>query len=296
MKCIVCHHNSCSFWFKHEKNFDIFLCDKCGSGFVYPPPSLEFLENFYHSQENSMTDPLENVSAVENYKSVLLEEEEYPNSTLDARSMLSEIKTLTKNTKFLDVGAGYGWFTREALQANFECTALEPNEKTREIFRLMNNFNPLPSLLDQSFAKKNADSFDVVLLSQVVEHLPLDTNPIALINNVLTKNGICAVAVPRFRSLVSIIQGKKDMFITPPEHLNFFTVKGLVELFENNGFELIKASTISRFDKNKLRSKFGTLYLIPWLILRGFLKVSDWLTRGIIINAYFRKISEIKLD
>ena len=49
----------------------------------------------------------------------------------------------------------------------------------------------------------------------------------ANLSAILVPDGIVAVAVPHFGSLLSRLQGKKDMFICPPEHLNFFSRRGL---------------------------------------------------------------------
>ncbi len=80
----------------------------------------------------------------------------------------------------------------------------------------------LNQIFDEEIAKKFENYFDVVLLSQVLEHLPNPKFAVEKIRKVLKQDGICVIAVPHFGSFVSKIQRRNDMFITPPEHINFF--------------------------------------------------------------------------
>ncbi len=154
------------------------------------------------------------------------------------------------------MGCGFGFFTNEALKKGFECTAIEAGGNNCDIFEKMNGFRPIQAVLNQQFVEENAGSFDVILLSQVLEHIPDPVEAVVGINRLLKPNGLCIVAVPHFGSLVSFFQGKRDMFICPPEHLSFFSAYGLKSLFLRNGLDCIEFHTVSRFDKKKVHTKF----------------------------------------
>ena len=141
------------------------------------------------------------------------------------------------------------------------------------------------------YFKPNLNKFDIVLLSQVLEHIPSPQSAIRNIRSVLKAGGICVIAVPHFGSLVSKIQGIKDMFITPPEHLNFFSLTGLNQAFKNNGFSVLMSHTVSRYDRNKLKNHIKPPFLskLAYRLIASGLHISDVVNRGMFINSYFKK-------
>ena len=90
----------------------------------------------------------------------------------------------------------------------------------------------IAGMLTRNFVQANPGSFDVVLMSQVLEHITDLESTLDYLRDLLAPNGIAAIAVPHFGSWLSRLQGKKDMFIVPPEHLNFFSRAGLTALFD----------------------------------------------------------------
>jgi SAM-dependent methyltransferase len=298
--CAICGNEKAIFWYKKNsaidgRSYDISKCDFCNSGFVYPPPTDEYLKEFYSGEMNSHGGLLVGNDLDAHYKSALQSEKEFPNSTIDANRIASFAKKYANGKDFLDIGAGYGFFTRAAKSQGFNCVAIEAGSNNCKIFELMNGFDPINSVLDDRFADANESSFDVVLLSQVLEHIPNPLNAARQISRVLKKDGLCIIAVPHFGSLVSKFQGKNDMFITPPEHVNLFSTQGLCKLFERCGFSLIKTHTISRYDRNKLADKIKP-HLLSTGIYGGIslmLNISDLLKKGMFINSYFRKNKDL---
>ena len=289
--CVSCGHDHCNYWFTRKTpfgRFDINRCSKCRSAFVYPRPDRLAIESFYRDHSYRHDD---NQSPEERLAQLNESEKIYPNSTLDAERMISHCKRLSRGLRFLDVGAGYGYFSHSALAQGFQVQALEPNRFEREVFGLMNHFAPQSSMLGPEFVAANKCSFDVLLLSQVLEHVLNVDETVGSFNDLLVDGGVVAVAVPHFRSLISRLQGRNDMFILPPEHLNYFTVKGLRELFERHGFQVLATETISRFDPRKFKRKFrfGFFSVIFSIILESVLRVADKANLGMYINIYLRK-------
>jgi SAM-dependent methyltransferase len=267
-------------------------CRSCKSAFIAPIPTEDYLNAYYASSVNAVERFLGSESDAENFQQVLDGERRFPNSTVDAARIAQRLRELTRERerRALDVGCGHGFFSRALREAGFDVTAIELNEKSRAIFKLMNGFDALNVPFDARFAEQNTENFDIILLSQVLEHLPMDTDPIGTIERILSPGGICVIAVPHFRSFVSRLQGRRDMFICPPEHLNFFTIEGLENLFGRRGFRTLRTETISRFDKDRMTAKFKALAPLVLPALSAFLKLSDTLDKGLFINSYFQKI------
>jgi SAM-dependent methyltransferase len=295
--CPFCKDNSSKFWFLKKIKadsghtpYEIYRCKSCSSAYVYPLPTEEFLNIFYNELQ-----PLASITPgnriEDTIELIYSSEKSYPNTTLDARRIIEKCKKYSSGSRFLDVGAGFGLFTREAIKLGFECTAIEASRNNCDIFEAINGFKPNNQLLDFEFANSHQEKFDVVLLSQVLEHIPEPEHAVKLIQKILKKDGVCAVAVPHFGSFVSKFQGTKDMFITPPEHLNFFSIQGLNKLFIRNNFTVISTQTISRYDLNKLTTsiKSKLIALCAFNTLLFFFFISDILNKGMFINSFFRK-------
>jgi 2-polyprenyl-3-methyl-5-hydroxy-6-metoxy-1,4-benzoquinol methylase len=257
---------------------------------VFPVPSEEELHQFYTGTQSALESSLRASGALDQYDQAIQEEEDFPNSTIDAKRIAENLKRLSSGPKALDVGSGYGFFSKALMESGFAVDAIELGEASRKIHAQMTGFEPRAEPFDSDFARRNSETYDAILLSQVLEHLPMDADPIKSLNVLLRKNGVCAIAVPHFRSYLSILQSKNDMFISPPEHLNYFTVKSLDKAFASRGFQAVKYETVSRYNYRKFKKKFGSLSLTPELALRSFLGFSDLMDKGMFINGYFRKL------
>lgn len=294
--CPFCNSIGPKYWFTNTSKVDhlpykIYRCKACKSAFVAPLPTEEYLKKYYGSEMNSHGGFLQDDDVEKHYKFILNNEEAYPNSIVDAKRIASFCKKFSSGYDFLDIGAGYGFFTNAAQSVGFNCTAIEAGLNNCKVFKLMNGFEPLNQMFDEKFTEENRNKFDVVLLSQVLEHIPNPQSTIGSIRSVLKAGGICVIAVPRFGSLVSKIQGTKDMFITPPEHLNFFSLTGLNQAFKNNGFSVLMSHTVSRYDRNKLKNLIKPLLLskLAYSVIASGLHISDVVNRGMFINSYFKK-------
>ena len=193
--------------------------------------------------------------------------------------------------EILDIGAGFGTFSKSAIQTGFDVVACEPNPNACKVFRKINGFAPHPTIFDSNFAFKHKAKFDVILLSQVLEHMQDLDATIRNIDLCLKCGGIVAIAVPHFGSALSKLQGKNDMFISPPEHLNYFSKKGLVSLFEANGYKLVYIDTVTKVPRTRIEKIVGIPILAQcaWIFLYALLKSFELIQMGMVLNVFFRK-------
>jgi len=289
--CPACGCGLCRYLFTKvtsHGHYRIYRCRGCRSAFVYPRPEMAEIKAFY---QEAYAPPGSWATPQERYDAVMEGERRYPNSTLDAARMAGLCRRYSQGTRLLDVGAGNGFFTKAAIEREFQVQALEPSPANRELFAVMNGFEPDPIMLDKAFADRHQQAWDIVLLSQVLEHIVDPEEMVGFVAGMLKDGAVAAIAVPHFGSLISMIQRRNDMFIIPPEHLNFFTISGLRQLFKHHGFRLLHVETVSRFDRNKLkrRLRMGALGDTLGAALAAILRITDSLRMGMYINAYFRK-------
>jgi SAM-dependent methyltransferase len=295
LACPICRNGRTRFWFEHVSRTDgrayqLYKCNDCKSAHLHPYPTADYLIEFYVGGNRLSGATAGNLDDL--LRDVLAEEVRFPNSVVDAERICTRLSALAPGKRFLDIGAGDGFFSRAARAKGFDVTAIELNPASRAVFQRMNGFEAVSGGFGKTFAENHKGVFDAALLSQVLEHLPLDGDPITDIHDILTPGGLCSIAVPHFGSTVSYLQGKRDMFISPPAHVNFFTISGLNALFTGNGFQPIAIETVSRFDRRKFAGRFN-LSLIGVAatgLLQSILDLSDRLDRGMFINAYYRKV------
>lgn len=283
--CIACLNPKAGFYFKKSTlraTFNIIKCQGCGSAFAWPRPDHLEAELYYRN------DCYHNLTPE---KAIIQDRRYHPDSHSDAQRILAVCTRLARGPRFLDIGAGFGAFSAAAAEHGFSVSACEPNPNARKIFSALNGFQAEDAMFDDSFALHHPDAFDVILLSHVLEHTPDPDAVAGYCRRVLRNEGLAAVAVPHFGSALSRMQGKRDMFISPPEHLNYFSKNGLISLFERNGFQLLELNTTSKIH----RARFEEIARVPlfrslvWRTLYGALAFWDPFAKGMVINAFFRK-------
>jgi len=285
--CICCTYKPVGSYFvkkTQDSEFSIRRCPDCQCAYVYPRPSSYEIEQYYQNTSyNNFT--IEQVRR--------LDLRYYPDTSADSNRIIDRCWSLKKGDNFLDVGAGFGSFSHAAKKWGFCVSACEPNRNARAVFYQTNGFKPDACGFDRKFASHHKKKYDVVLLSQVLEHIVDPNEMVQNIYTVLRDNGSAAIAVPHFGSALSKIQGKNDMYISPPEHLNFFSKKGLIKLFQRHDFTLEAFETVTKVNKGRIEDRISnaTLSYITWRGLYFFLKIFERMDMGMVINAFFRKIS-----
>lgn len=114
-----------------------------------------------------------------------------------------------RRTRFIDVGAGAGRHSYEALRRGADVTAYDMDEVelkgVDDMFGAMAEVGEVPpggtgqvkvgDILDMPYAD---GTFDVVLASEILEHVPQDERAIAELVRILAPGGILAITVPRW--------------------------------------------------------------------------------------------------
>lgn len=275
--------------------FPIDRCQSCKYAFVNPRPNLPYLEEFYASSGHGN----EALPSEETYESALKRESDSPNSTLDARRIIRRMVELlpaaiAPSPKFLDVGCGYGFFSREAVRQGFDVLPLEfASIESRIAVRVIGRESALGTFEGFEGAP---DTFSAILMSQILEHAADVNLWIAKANRLLSEGGVLAIALPNFGSIFRLTLQESDPYICPPAHLNFFSSRSLVDLLTRHGFDVLDVQHVSRIPPStfeKRLAKFGKS--IP-RVCAGLsnlpLKLANTARLGMMLNVYARKKSD----
>ncbi len=96
--------------------------------------------------------------------------------------------------KFLDVGSGTGWFSKEAALRGANVYSLDVGENIlAEVTKKCNSTRIIGDALDIPF---DDDYFDIVLSTEVIEHTANPKKAVKEMCRVLKKNGILIITVP----------------------------------------------------------------------------------------------------
>ena len=187
------------------------------------------------------------------------------------------IKLLGKpqNKKILDVGCGTGYLGREikklgenkVIGIDISAKAIEEAKKVLdEVFILNIEKDELPFTVS---------TFDIVILTDVLEHLYNPEAVLLKLRKYLKKNGFLIITVPNFsfiRTRFKVLFGNfeyQDKGLLERGHIRFFTKKTLLKLLEKTEFKILKFEPIyhARFTKLRISIKvISTLFATQFAV------------------------------
>jgi len=154
----------------------------------------------------------------------------------------------------LDLGCGNGNLSIKLSNIGYDVTGCDPEEsainiansiKSNAVFKLLGVYDE-PTALGSS-------KFDLVLASEVVEHLFLPRKLPSFAYNVLKPNGFLVLTTPYygnyFKNFISSVLNKWDDHFTAlwdGGHIKFWSLKTLTKLLNEGGFEVVDCHTINR--------------------------------------------------
>ena len=126
--------------------------------------------------------------------------------------------------KLLELGCAYGFFLREAAN-HFDVAGIELAAEAAEHCRRA-GLNVLSGMADAANLRQTGH-VDVIVLFDVIEHLPNPRETLALCCQQLNPGGIVVITTGDFSSVVAKLAGVTWRLMTPPQHLWFFTPESM---------------------------------------------------------------------
>lgn len=206
--------------------FDLFHDNELDMLITSPQPSLENLGKYYES--------VDYISHTDSKRSLFEKAYHFvKNIALKDKLVLINSQQPYKGA-ILDIGAGTGDFLSVAKQNGWKTVGVEPSEKAREIAKSKGvNFVDATSEI-------NDNSFDVITMWHVLEHVPDLNVQIKELKRLLKPSGTLIIAVPNFKSYDAQHYGKYWAAYDVPIHFWHFSKQSIKMLFEKEKMKLMK--------------------------------------------------------
>jgi hypothetical protein len=239
-ECLAC--KSAKIFEKFKKfGFSFFECSDCGSLFCNPRPTREQLSLFYSASESSRYWSNIFLPAVEQSRNEKLYEPK-------AEKLLSIINNHKIDVSYLcDSGAGIGLFLdamRKKLPETQFC-AIEPNVDSCRILK-QKGYTVYDKTLEE--VKGCNSRFDMVACLEVFEHVQKPELFARKLAGIIKNNKFCLITTLGYEGFDIQILGENSNSISPPHHLNFFSIEGFRSLFTRAGFNIVEISTPGLLD------------------------------------------------
>ncbi len=237
IECLVCHSNTPELIceakdYESEINylFKVVKCSSCGFVYTSPRPTLKSLfELFYpddyicyNSNTNSVSEKIDSYrKRIQNYSRMKSALRYYKNTDLN----------------ILDVGCADGSFLKY-INERFggRTTGLEPKEKIASS-ALKNGLNVIPKTLLNADFEKN--TFDIVFMFHVLEHLQDPIANISKVNEILKIGGLFVFEIPVIDGIDRKIFKRYWWGYHLPRHLFHFSLESVNRVIEEAGMKVL---------------------------------------------------------
>jgi SAM-dependent methyltransferase len=137
------------------------------------------------------------------------------------------IRSYRRDGKLLEVGCAYGFFLSEASR-HFQVAGIELAADAAHHARRA-GLQVVQGVADEATLGA-AGPLDVIVLFDVIEHLPDPRQTLVLARRQLNPGGVIVITTGDFGSPVARLMGRRWRLMTPPQHLWFFTQESMHRL------------------------------------------------------------------
>ncbi|MEN3323798.1 class I SAM-dependent methyltransferase [Mariniflexile soesokkakense] len=216
----------------HSVSGELFdLVENSEYGFLetLPQPSSETLPDYYKSEDYiSHTDSRRNL--FENLYHLVRK--------VSLKQKLKLINSFSSTKKMLlDIGCGTGDFLQTAQQNNWVVSGIEPNQEARTIANKKTNDAVFET---EQLLKFEPNSFDVITLWHVLEHLPNLDEQVQTFKKLLKPNGTLIIAVPNYKSYDATYYKEFWAAFDVPRHLWHFNQLSISKLVSKVSMKVVK--------------------------------------------------------
>ncbi|QKK05453.1 MAG: methyltransferase domain-containing protein [Pseudomonadota bacterium] len=205
-----------------KDRFDLMRCTSCGTVVVSPWPTMKELNEYY--QDYKAND------------SYLSKKESKLRRTRKRVQKMLQLSPPGK--RFLDVGCNVGYTVASASSLGLDAMGIDIDGAAVEI---AGKEFPEAGGFQQLSVEEMAETgvkFDMVYTSEVIEHVPDPESFVRSIATLLSKGGVAYMTMPDGGHFLVPKNFSTWGQVVPPEHLTYFTRKGIATLLARHGLKV----------------------------------------------------------
>lgn len=240
VQCSLCSNRASLLYSKHPgfleggAEYDIYSCAICDSSFAVPleldPAIYELI--YQRSRDIPGYDRYakyaEEARSSENPRAFLSNAEDMYYSVF---AMLDELK-LSPESRIVEIGSGYGYLTYALAHEGYSARGIEIS--SRAVSEARARYGDLYECSDAlAFAETHKESVDVVVLTEVIEHIPDPLSLIRAIRQLLAPGGYLLLTTPNRTFFPPESVWDTDL---PPVHLWWFSETSMRFIADRAGF------------------------------------------------------------
>jgi SAM-dependent methyltransferase len=212
-------------YFLTREEFSLFSCNSCGLVFTNPRPKLENLGLYYQSDKyySHTSSQVGIIPFI--YRKV---------KEINLKTKFKQVTTGSVINKVLDIGCGTGDFLNVCKKSGKEIHGIEPDSKARNLAKEILKVEILHP--DQS-EKIPDESFDLITMWHVLEHVPDLKKQISELSRIIKKGGKVVIALPVYESYDAEVYKEKWAAWDVPRHLYHFNKAVINKMMLANDFK-----------------------------------------------------------
>lgn len=205
----------------HARGYDLLRCPSCATVVVNPWPTDAQLMEFYQSYKGTSDYRKKAVRKVQR-----------------ATRRLKKVAARAPGKRLLDVGCNYGFTVKAGLNLGLDARGIDIDATA--VNTSIETFGPhYECIAVQDYAARG-ESADMVYTAEVVEHVPNPDSFIAAIAKILVPNGVLYLTTPDAGHFTVPKDFATWHNVMPPEHITYFTRKGIAQLLNKHGLKVEK--------------------------------------------------------
>jgi SAM-dependent methyltransferase len=146
--------------------------------------------------------------------------------------------------RLLEIGSGLGYLLAEFKEDGWDVFGVDPDQLLCRYAKQELGVDSISTVLENVGIPD--ESYDVVIMNHVIEHLGDPLGTLREINRVLKPSGHFVVETPRYDTLMFRLLGRRERSINCIGHIYFFTTQTLKNLYEAAGFRTIQLDYVGR--------------------------------------------------
>lgn len=265
LKCKICGSDKIHRYHEDLNGNVIYVCEDCKVQFMNPQYTDEYLDDYYSKYTKDEPEWDEPLSYGHNFYLELLE------------------KYIPHKGNILDIGCGKGHLLKQAKKRGWNCSGYDVDCNSVDYFSKKLGIKMFCGNFEKIDWQPN--SFNVVSMHHVFEHLKNPISYLDIINSILVRNGILFIVIPNIKSLSSILKFRLEKlgirknnigkYYDTSHHLFYYEPKTLSDILVKQGYKILHLRSGHKVRPNQS--------MLKRYFLRNFSEKIPWKSTFLII-------------